>query len=85
MFVADNKDDRIQNLEYDLKEMRLKYESLKCNLHKKLKELEDRNTILSSELLLKDKKTLIEESYKDTTELYIKYLEKEILMSKIIL
>ncbi|MCB2295179.1 hypothetical protein LGK95_16975 [Clostridium algoriphilum] len=39
MFVADNKDNRIQDLEYALKEMGLKYESLKYNSHKKLKEL----------------------------------------------
>ena len=85
MLIAENKDKQIQNLEYELKKMELKYESLKYNLHKKLKELEDRNRILSSKILLKDKKNLIEETNKDTTELYIKYLEKEILMTKILL
>jgi len=85
MFVAENEDNLIQNLEYELKEIKLKYELLKYNSHKKMKELEERNKILSSKLLLKDKKTLIEESNKDTTELYIQYLEKEILMSKVLL
>ena len=59
----------------ELKEMKLRYESLVCNSNEKLKNLEDKNKDLISKLLLKDKKTLIEEADKDTNELYIQYLE----------
>lgn len=84
MFADDDKDNQIHNLEYELKEIKLEYELLKCNSNKELKELQDRNKILSSKLLIRDEKILIEESNMDTNELYIKYLEKEVLTSKIV-
>lgn len=59
----------------ELKEMKLQYKSLLYNSNEKLKNLEDINKDLISKLLLKDKKTLIEEADKDTNELYIQYLE----------
>ena len=84
MSAQDNKDNQIKDLENELKEIKLEYELLKCNSNKELKELQHRNKILSSKLLIRDEKIMIEQSNKDTTELYIKYLEKEILNSKIV-
>lgn len=84
MFADNDKDNHIHNLEYELKEMKLKYELLKCNSNKELKELQDINKVLSSKLFIRDEKIQIGESNRDTTELYIKYLEKEVLASKIV-
>ncbi|WP_298846711.1 hypothetical protein [Clostridium sp.] len=77
MFVDNDKDNKIHDLEYELKEMKLQYELMKCNSNKELKEYQNRNKILSSKLLTRDEKIIILESNRDTTELYIKYLEKE--------
>mgnify|MGYP001593173727 CR=1 FL=1 len=84
MFVDNDKDNKIHDLEYELKEMKLEYELLKCNSNKELKEYQNRYKILSSKLLIRDEKIVILESNRDTTELYIKYLEKEALANEIV-
>lgn len=73
--LHDDDDVEIEADNDELKEMKLQYKSLLYNSNEKLKNLEDINKDLISKLLLKDKKTLIEEADKDTNELYIQYLE----------
>ena len=76
------KDNKTQNLEYELREMKLKMESLqntsdrKCKeLENKNKELENRNIKLMSKLVLTNNSELIQVDDKNINELYIKYLE----------
>jgi hypothetical protein len=84
MELEDNdtgKDNRTQNLEYELKTLRLEMESVEYNSKKKLEELEQKykdmeelNKKLASKLLVTTHSELIEVSDEDINELYIKYL-----------
>ena len=78
----EDKDNRTQNLEYELKTLRLQFESLEYNSEKKLKELTDkyeksknRNKMLLTKLELTTNFKLIEVPDDDINELYIKYIE----------
>lgn len=73
--VDDNKDNRVQNLEYQLKEMKLKYELIEYNSNKKLKELQDRNRYLSSLLLSNDRRISVQDYDEDTNSFYMKRLQ----------
>jgi hypothetical protein len=75
------KDNKTQNLEYELKTLRLKMESIEYNSKKKLDELEQKykdmeelNKKLASKLLVTTHSELIEIDDDDINELYIKYL-----------
>lgn len=75
------KDNKTQNLEYQLKTLKLEIESIEYNSKKKLeelekknRELEDMNKKLASKLLITTHSELIEVSDEDINELYIKYL-----------
>ncbi|MBZ9622897.1 hypothetical protein G9F71_008525 [Clostridium sp. FP2] len=78
----EGKDNKTQNLEYELRSLKLKMESIEHNsekrlkeLEKKNKELEEKNSKLISILELTKNSELIEVSDEDINELYIKHLE----------
>jgi hypothetical protein len=77
----EGKDNKTQNLEYELKTLKLKMESIEYNSEKKLKELEQKNKDLeelnkklASKLSVTEHSELIEVSDEDINELYVKYL-----------
>jgi len=82
IYEDEDKDNRTQNLEYELKTLKLQLESLEYNSEKKLKELkekyeksENKNRMLLTKLELTSNSELIKVPESDINELYIKYIE----------